>query len=144
MTFQKYRAIFTRTQLTFYNSEISYNMFVAQIHIICMCVCAGVTVTRRLWVRFPDEGMNYYLLKSHFFALASRQKPDFEFRHSTGNVSKNLTESGDWSVLTLGSLCLLCCERDTVWSRFICFILLMFVATVEQQTDGRSELRCMT
>ena len=48
-----------------------------------------VTVMQRLWVRF--------------FVLAPRQKPGAEFRHSTRNAPKTLTESGVRRVLTLRS-----------------------------------------
>ena len=62
-----------------------------------------------LWVRSPLEEVKD-LLKCeintyfHFFALVSRSS------------LQNSAESGQRSVLTLGSLCLPCCVRDTAWS----------------------------
>ena len=41
------------------------------------------------------------------------KKAAVEFRHSTRNVSKKWGESGERSMLTICSLCLSCCVRDT-------------------------------
>ena len=60
-----------------------------------------------LWVRSPSRRWDIYLhLYFHFFALVSRVKRGVEFRHLTRNASRNWRKVG--SVLTLGSLCLLC------------------------------------
>ena len=63
----------------------------------------GVTVTRRLWIRYPLEGMNYYLLMFSFLCSGTKA-PGVEFRHSTQNASKNSAKRGERSVLTLSSL----------------------------------------
>ena len=65
-------------------------------------------VTRRLWVRSPLEAMNDYLLI--FSSLSQnppRQNPGVELRHSTYNASNSSAESGERSVLTLGSFYLI-------------------------------------
>ena len=66
-----------------------------------------------LWVRSPLEELKY-LLKFIFPFLPSgvKAKRGVEFSHSI----RNPAESGKRSVLTLGSLCLPCCVRDTSWS----------------------------
>ena len=70
-----------------------------------------MSVARRLWVRSPLEGMNYN--------LAPNQKPGVEFHHFTHNSQ----ESEDGSVLTLGSICLPCCVRDTELKHFFSYTL---------------------
>ena len=58
---------------------------------------------------------NIYLnLYFYFFALVSRQKRGVEFRRSTRNTSRTRRKL----VLTLGSVCLPCCVRDTALSWF--------------------------
>ena len=64
---------------------------------------------------------NIYLhLYIHFFALVSRQSE--LRRHWVPPVNtqclQNSAESGERSILTLGSLCLPCCVRDIAWSWF--------------------------
>ena len=41
----------------------------------------SVIIMRRLWVRSPPEGINYYVL-IFSLPLASRQKPGVKLRHS--------------------------------------------------------------
>ena len=74
-----------------------------------MCACkstgGGFDPHSRRW--------NIYLhLYFYFFALVSRGKRGVEFRRR-----QKLAESGERSVLTLGSLCLPCCAQDTAWSQ---------------------------
>ena len=72
--------------------------------------------TNWLWVRSPLEEMKY-LFKFIFPFLRSgvKAKCGVEFRYSCN-------ESGERSILTLGSLCLPCCVRDRAWSWFYDFI----------------------
>ena len=74
----------------------------------------GVTVTRRLWVRFPlGEGIINYLY-FYFFALVLKQKRGVDFRRLTRNTLKNRRKVGKGVLrATLGSLCLPCNMRDT-------------------------------
>ena len=68
-----------------------------------------------LWVRSPLEEVKY-LFKFIFPFLRSgvETKRGVEFCHSTRNASRiRGEESEERSVLTLGSLCLPCCVRDT-------------------------------
>ena len=65
-----------------------------------------------LWVRSLHEEIIFYLNLYFHFALVSRV---FKAQRwvpplATRNAS---VESGEQSVLTLGSLCLLCCMRET-------------------------------
>ena len=82
--------------------EQHFKMF-AFLHIIEVVVAQGhkkMTVTQRLWVLCPHEGMNYYVLK--FSLLRSGTKtPGVELRQSTRNASKN---SRTRNVVTLGFL----------------------------------------
>ena len=83
------------------------------------------------WSDPHSRRWNIYLnLYFHFFAPVSKIKRGVEFCHSTRNASrirhKVGTESAR-SVLTLGSLCLSCCVRDTAWSWVIdLFYLIVF------------------
>ena len=106
--------------LAYYITFISiFECLVAQGH-------KGVTVTRRLWVRFPIEGMNYYLLIFSFLRLGTEaQIPALSSATQHGTLKKS-AESGERSVLTLdflltgepsvlklGSLCLPFCLWGT-------------------------------
>ena len=56
--------------------------------------------------------------QSRAFPERGRKIPEYlewesYVRHSKRYASKNSAESWEWSVLTLGSLCLPCCVRDT-------------------------------
>ena len=73
--------------------------------------------------RFPLEEMKYlyfyffiyiYILIS--FSLISRQNSvlNFAVQHT---LPPEFSGNGEWSVLTLGSLCLLCCVWDTDWKK---------------------------
>ena len=66
----------------------------------------GVAVTRWLWVRSPLQKMNYFLLFS-FLRTATKEKARRCVPPPT-----NSAESSERSILTLGSLCLICCMRD--------------------------------
>ena len=75
----------------------------------------GDCKTDWLWVRSPLEEIKY-LLKFIFPVLRSgvEVKRDVEFCHFIiTQCLQNSTENGERSVLTLGSLCLPCCLRDT-------------------------------
>ena len=67
---------------------------------------------------FDPHSREWIIIFSYFrfFALAQRQEPGVEFRHSTRIASKNLAESGVRSVLSLRFLWLLYCVRDRAWS----------------------------
>ena len=64
----------------------------------------------------PTRGHNLYF---HFIALARRWVQPLNTQ-----CLQNLAESGERSVLTLGSLYLPCCVRDTAWSWFIYLFIL--------------------
>ena len=71
---------------------------------------------------------NIYLnLYFHFFALVSRLSS--ALGSATQHAMQNSAESGEQSVLTLGSLCLPCCVRDTAWSWF--FLFFFYYGTIE-------------
>ena len=69
-----------------------------------------------LWVRSPLEEMKY-LLKFPFLRSGVEAKRGVEFCYSTR--LQDSAESGEWTVLTLSSLCLPCCVRNTARSWFI-------------------------
>ena len=73
--------------------------------------------TEWLWVRSPLEEMKY-LLKFIFPFLRSGVEAKARRWVLPLNTQclQNLAESGDRSVLTIGSLCLPCFVRDTAWS----------------------------
>ena len=66
----------------------------------------------RLWVRVPLEDffLNLYL---HFFALASRQSATLSSATQYADCLQNSADNGKGNVLTLNSLCLTSCVRDT-------------------------------
>ena len=66
-----------------------------------------VTVTVVIYI--PFEGMKFYLLIFSFLRLAPTQIPGVEFHQSTRKASAKIAESGERSVLALGSLCLRPC-----------------------------------
>ena len=70
-----------------------------------------------LRVRSSLEEMKY-LLKFIFLRSGVEVKRGVEFCLNNGQCLQNSAESGERSILTLGSLCLPCCERDTAWSWF--------------------------
>ena len=74
----------------------------------------GVTKTRGLWIRSPLEGMNYYFLMFLFIRSGSKAKARRWVPPLNTQFSKYSAESGQWSVLSLCSLCLPCCVRHSV------------------------------
>ena len=84
-----------------------------------------------LWVWSPLEEMKHFL-KFIFPFLRSgvEAKRGFDFCHSTRNASRIRQKVG--SFLTLGSLCLPCCGRDTEWSWFIFFAFSPYNVTLVQ------------
>ena len=50
--------------------------------------------------------------------MATKIEHGVEFRHSTRNALQFWAENGEWSVLTLGSLCFPWWVRDTAWCWF--------------------------
>ena len=65
--------------------------------------------SKRWWVRFPLEEMRKFI-----FSFLRSGVENMEFLQYSA-------ETGDQSVLTICSLCLPCCVRDTAWSRFVIY-----------------------
>ena len=89
----------------------------------CFLYCFISYFFRNDWFYYFRSYLVYYF---DVFALAPRQKLSVEFRHVIRNASKNLAKTGERSVFTLGSLCLLCCVRDAAWSWFDFFFFIYF------------------
>ena len=75
-----------------------------------------VTVMRRLWVRLSLGGINDYLLVFSILSSVSKAKARRWVPPLNTQCLENSSESGERTVLTLGSLCLSCCVQDTAWS----------------------------
>ena len=97
------------------------NSFVEIIMLCIVQLCRGPSwrsgtkcdcKTDWLWVRSPLEEMKY-LLKFIFPFLRSGVEAKRGVPPLNPQYLQNSAESGKWSVLTLGSLCLPCCVRDT-------------------------------
>ena len=73
-----------------------------------------------LWVRYPLEEMKY-LLKFIFPFLRSdvEAKARLWLPPLNRQCPQNSAESEEWSVLTLGSLCLACCVRVCVFIKIM-------------------------
>ena len=71
-------------------------------------------------VETPLEEMKYlFTFIFSFLSSGVEAKRGVEFCHSTPNASRIRQKVGnERSVLTLDSLCLPCCVRDTAWSYF--------------------------
>ena len=82
-----------------------------------------------LWVRSPLEEIKYLLTLHilHIFisSLWCRGKVRRWVPPLKAQYLQNSAERVERSVLTLGSLCLPCCVRDTAWSSFNFFNLMM-------------------
>ena len=92
-----------------------------------------------LWVRFPLEEMKY-LLKFIFPFLRSGAEARRWVLPLNTQCLQNSAESGERSVLTLGSLCLPCCMRDTAGSWFF----LVFLTVASTDSDKRCYYRTST
>ena len=74
------------------------------------------------WFDPHSRRWNIYInLYFHFFALVSRLSAALS--SATQHCLQNSAESGEWNVLTLSSLCLPCCVRDTAWSWLNIYLL---------------------
>ena len=89
--------------------------------IIYHCICFAKSMTTRDGCGFDPHSRKWIIIYQYIylFALASILNPGVEFCHSQ-NASKNATESGERSVLTLGSLYIPSCLRESVWSWLDC------------------------
>ena len=72
----------------------------------------------KMWL-IPTQGSEMFIIFS-FLRSDVEAKHGVEFRHSTHNASRT-EESGERSVLTLGSHCLPCYIRNTAWDYKILF-----------------------
>ena len=77
----------------------------------------SVTVNRLVVASIPTRGdeifTQIYISISSLWCRSKARRLVLPFN---AQCLQNLAESGEQSVLTLGSLCLPCCVRDTAWS----------------------------